>query len=164
MELGRHVCRTKLPPKKAKKNSIQYERWGKNAKKDRKKRPEKSLKKVKPPPCCFKIFHRHFSENFAPPRIARHKRIFAPQRFAGFAKLTLRSISQKLWECSGTFRTPNHWYFLKSTAGTIGRRTAVQIGGVLRLLHSVTNGGRKAAQIGGVLPVLFGQVVRVGGS
>ena len=29
--------------------------------------------------------------------------------------------------------------------------------------HSVTNGGRTAVQIGGVPPVLFRQVVRVGG-
>ena len=32
-------------------------------------------------------------------------------------------------ELSGT---PNPWYFLKSIASTNGRRTAVQIGGVLR--------------------------------
>ena len=32
-------------------------------------------------------------------------------------------------ELSGT---PNHWYFLKSFAGTHGRRTAVRIGGVLQ--------------------------------
>ena len=30
------------------------------------------------------------------------------------------------------FGTPNPWYFLKSIAGTNGRRTAVQIGGVLQ--------------------------------
>ena len=36
------------------------------------------------------------------------------------------AISQEL---SGT---PNPWYFLKSIAGTNGRRTAVQIGGVLQ--------------------------------
>ena len=29
-------------------------------------------------------------------------------------------------------RTPNPWYFLKRIAGTNGRRTAVQIGGVLQ--------------------------------
>ena len=74
------------------------------------------------------------------------------------------------------------WYFLKSIAGatweaycgTNGRRTAVQVGGVLRrfpfskaLKNSegdVTNGGRTAVQIGGVPPVLFRQVVQVGGS
>ena len=28
--------------------------------------------------------------------------------------------------------TPHHWYFLKSIAGTNGRRTAVQIGGVVQ--------------------------------
>ena len=32
-------------------------------------------------------------------------------------------------ELSGT---PNHWYFLKSIAGTNGRRIAVQKGGVLQ--------------------------------
>ena len=33
---------------------------------------------------------------------------------------------------SGTSGTPNRWYFLKSIAGTNGRRIAVQIGGVLQ--------------------------------
>ena len=82
-------------------------------------------------------------------------------------------------ELSGT---PNPRYFLKSNAGTNGRRTAAQTGGVLRCKnrsriaafpffkaqklarHSATNGGRTAVQTGGVLPVLFRQVVRVGGS
>ena len=71
--------------------------------------------------------------------------------------------------------TPNHWYFLKSAAGRNGRRTAVQIGGVLRRFpflqgleaskaqrYSVTNGG--AYKLGGVMQVLFRQVVQVGGS
>ena len=57
---------------------------------------------------------------------------------------------------------------------TNGSRPAVQIGGVLQRFlvskalkparHSVTKGGRNAVQIGGVLPVLFRQVVQVGGS
>ena len=82
-------------------------------------------------------------------------------------------------ELSGTH---NHWYLLKSIAGTKWeaycgtnrRRIAVQIGGVLRRFpfseaqkparHSVTNGARTAVQIRGVLPVLFRQVIEVGGS
>ena len=79
-------------------------------------------------------------------------------------------------------RTPNPRHFLKSIAGTNGRRTAVQIGGVLQYkleVHcgvslspkfrsqqgtALQMGGRTAVQIGGVPPVLFRQVVRVGGS
>ena len=45
-------------------------------------------------------------------------------------------------ELSGT---PNHWYSLKSLAGTNGRRTAVQIGGMLQYQLVV------AVPIGGVL-------------
>ena len=65
-------------------------------------------------------------------------------------------------------------YKWEAYCGTNGRRTAVQIRDVLRRFpffkaekparHSVTNRGRTAVQIEGVLPVLFRQVVRVGGS
>ena len=64
-------------------------------------------------------------------------------------------------ELSGT---PNPRYFLKSNAGTNKRRTAVQMGGVLRRFLSSRlrsqeaqryKGGRTAVQIGGVLPVPF---------
>ena len=83
---------------------------------------------------------------------------------------------------SGTFRNPQPLALsLKSIAGTNGRRTAVQIGSVLQYkleaycgvslspkLRSqrgttLQMGGRTAVQIGGVPPVLFRQVVRVGG-
>ena len=82
-------------------------------------------------------------------------------------------------ELSGT---PNHWCPLKSIAGTNGRRIAVQIGDVA-LQHKLEvlwrfpflegleaseaqryKWGRTAVQIGSVPPVLFRQVVRVGGS
>ena len=83
-------------------------------------------------------------------------------------------------ELSGT---PNPRYFFESNAGTNRRRTAVQMGGVLRYKWEVycgvslssrlrsqqgtalqMGGGFTAVQIGGVLPVLFRQVVQVGGS
>ena len=74
---------------------------------------------------------------------------------------------------SGTFRNPQFVVFSQKYCRykweayrvTNRRRTAVQIGGVLRRFpffqawkparHSVTNGGRTAVQIGGVLPVHF---------
>ena len=67
---------------------------------------------------------------------------------------------QKFQELSGT---PNHWYFLKSIAGTSGRHTAVQMGGALRYAFAFLQGieaskaqrckwgGRTAVQIRGVL-------------
>ena len=93
------------------------------------------------------------------------------------------ALSLFLWKKIRNFpEPPNPWYFLKVSLVQMGgvlrykweRRTAVQIGCVLRRFpfskalkparHSVTNGGRTAVQIGGVPPVLFRQVVRVGGS
>ena len=50
-----------------------------------------------------------------------------------------RSLSQLELSCldfgatqSGTFWNPHPWYFVKSITGTNGRRTAVQMGGVLQ--------------------------------
>ena len=77
--------------------------------------------------------------------------------------------------------TPNHWYFLKSIAGTNGRHTAVQIGRVvqykLEVYCSISLSLRlrsqegTALQMGGVLRYklevyysTFRQVVRVVGS
>ena len=91
----------------------------------------------------------------------------------------LEASRAKNEELSGT---PNPRYFLKSIAGTNGRRTAIQIGGALQYKLEVYCGvslspelrsqrgtalqmwGRTAVQIGGVPPVLFRQVVWVGGS
>ena len=86
-------------------------------------------------------------------------------KFGNFANFIVRNFVV-IWEA------PNKW---EAYCGTNRRRTAAQIGGVLRRFpffkawkpasHSVTNGGRTAVQIGDVpLPVLFRQVVRVGGS
>ena len=56
--LGRHVCRTKLPPK-----NFQFDTKNglKNAKKRSEKRSETCLKKFSG---RLKMFHRHFSTNF----------------------------------------------------------------------------------------------------
>ena len=96
--------------------------------------------------------------------------------------VTVTAVTVFLSAQSGTFRNPQPMVFSQkyrrykweAYCGTNGRRTAVQIGGVLRRFpfskalkparHSVTNGGRTAVQIGGVPPVLFRQVVWVGGS
>ena len=85
-------------------------------------------------------------------------------------------------ERSGTFRNFQPLvvsqkycrYKWEAYCGTNKSCTAVQIGGVLQCFlffkvqkparHNVTNRVRTAVQIGGVPPVLFRQVVRVGGS
>ena len=64
------------------------------------------------------------------------------------APVPLTAVIQEL---SGT---PNPRYFLKSNAGTNGRHTAVQMGGVLRYkweAYCGTNGRHTAVQMGGVL-------------
>ena len=81
----------------------------------------------------------------------------APEKFEKKQFVFNSRPQSNLQELSGTY---NHWYFLKSISGTNGRRTAVQIGGEAQRYKL----GVYCSTIGGVLPVLFRQVVRVGGS
>ena len=90
-QLGRHVCRTKLPPQKC---LNQSEKWFEKREKESEKRSEMWPNIWKPLSGRLKIFHRHFSKSFSPPKICTKKVFFFILRgSAGVATLTSSSLS-----------------------------------------------------------------------
>ena len=67
-KLGHHGCRTKLPPRTFEVNT-------KNGRKNAKRDPKttRNISKHKPLSCRLRIFHRHLTKRFSPPKVRTNK-------------------------------------------------------------------------------------------